>query len=298
MTFLGFGEPTNVLGTSGFSYEISFGNFWRDIGYYGFTPTYGYKPPQWLIDLSVGGGVFSGDISEYPGLGLPPLDAEIADQEEIAFPVEIDLRDEPPIPKPVPEIAAELPPEILEVAQPTFTATEFTDPETIQYFIDIGYRIIYQYAVATPANPEITSLPDQPEAAGPPTPEIGSEEEEDMSWFDDTYESIDERYFGGYLPGGAPIGGGAPPSTPVTYDNTGGGTGPPPPPNGGVVAGACGPVGPQPVWKKVCGVYKWVLPKRRRKRALATKGDLSQLAALKGILGGGKAFEVWIATHS
>lgn len=39
-------------------------------------------------------------------------------------------------------------------------------------------------------------------------------------------------------------------------------------------------------------------PKRRRRRKrLATKSDLSDLAALKGILGAGKMMEVWIATH-
>ena len=61
-------------------------------------------------------------------------------------------------------------------------------------------------------------------------------------------------------------------------------------------APACG--GASPVYKKVCGEYKWVTPKRRRRKRLATQGDLKDLAALKGILGNGKAFEVWIATHS
>lgn len=47
-----------------------------------------------------------------------------------------------------------------------------------------------------------------------------------------------------------------------------------------------------------CGQGKWIKKRRRRHRKLATKGDLQGLAALKGILGNGKAFEVWIATHS
>lgn len=38
--------------------------------------------------------------------------------------------------------------------------------------------------------------------------------------------------------------------------------------------------------------------RRRRRKRLATQSDLKDLAALKGILGQGKAFEVWIATHS
>lgn len=55
--------------------------------------------------------------------------------------------------------------------------------------------------------------------------------------------------------------------------------------------------GPSPVWKKVCGVYKWVYPKRRRRRQLITQSDAAGLAKLKGIVGQGKVMEVWIATH-
>jgi len=70
----------------------------------------------------------------------------------------------------------------------------------------------------------------------------------------------------------------------------------PPPPSGG--GGACGiPCGPSPVWKKVCGVYKWVTPKRRRRKQLLTQSDAAGLAKLKGIVGQGKVMEVWIATH-
>jgi len=36
---------------------------------------------------------------------------------------------------------------------------------------------------------------------------------------------------------------------------------------------------------------------RKRKRRLATVSDIKDLAALKNILGGGKAFDVWIATR-
>jgi len=46
-----------------------------------------------------------------------------------------------------------------------------------------------------------------------------------------------------------------------------------------------------------CGQGKWQKRTRRRRKRLATQGDLKDLAALKGVLGGGKAFEVWIATH-
>lgn len=56
--------------------------------------------------------------------------------------------------------------------------------------------------------------------------------------------------------------------------------------------------GASPVWKKVCGTYKWVVPKRRRRRQLITQSDAAGLAKLKGIVGQGKTMEVWIATHS
>jgi len=41
--------------------------------------------------------------------------------------------------------------------------------------------------------------------------------------------------------------------------------------------------GPSPVWKKVCGVYKWVIPKRRRRRALLTEGDYNALLRIEGL---------------
>lgn len=59
-----------------------------------------------------------------------------------------------------------------------------------------------------------------------------------------------------------------------------------------------GGCGGSPVYKKVCGAYKWVTPKRRRRKQLLTKSDAKGLAALKGILGNGKAMETWIATHT
>lgn len=88
------------------------------------------------------------------------------------------------------------------------------------------------------------------------------------------------------------------PALPPPSGGSGGGLIPPAPPsNGG--GGACGiPCGPQPVYKKVCGVYKWVTPKRRRRKMLLTPSDAAGLAKLKGIVGQGKVMEVWIATHS
>jgi len=37
--------------------------------------------------------------------------------------------------------------------------------------------------------------------------------------------------------------------------------------------------------------------RRRRRKRLATKSDIADLAALKSILGGGKALDAWIATR-
>jgi len=47
-----------------------------------------------------------------------------------------------------------------------------------------------------------------------------------------------------------------------------------------------------------CGAGKWIRKRRRRHRNLATRGDIKDLSALKGVLGQGKLLEVWIATHS
>lgn len=47
-----------------------------------------------------------------------------------------------------------------------------------------------------------------------------------------------------------------------------------------------------------CGGGKWIRKRRRRHRNLATRGDIKDLSALKGVLGAGKLLEVWIATHS
>lgn len=46
-----------------------------------------------------------------------------------------------------------------------------------------------------------------------------------------------------------------------------------------------------------CGNGKWLRKRRRRHRNLATRGDIKDLSALKGVLGAGKLLEVWIATH-
>lgn len=47
-----------------------------------------------------------------------------------------------------------------------------------------------------------------------------------------------------------------------------------------------------------CGQGKWLKKRRRRHRNLATRGDIRDLSALKGVLGQGKLLETWIATHA
>lgn len=48
-----------------------------------------------------------------------------------------------------------------------------------------------------------------------------------------------------------------------------------------------------------CGAGKWIKKRRKRRRkALVTPSEISQLAQLKGTLGQGKTMETWIATHS
>ncbi len=47
-----------------------------------------------------------------------------------------------------------------------------------------------------------------------------------------------------------------------------------------------------------CGAGKWQKKTRRRRKRLATASDLKDLASLKGIMGTGEAFKVWVATHS
>lgn len=89
----------------------------------------------------------------------------------------------------------------------------------------------------------------------------------------------------GYAPGGGfqmqPAG--AFESAQMGYDCA---SGPPPPQCGGSA-----------VYKKVCGEYRWVYPKRRRRKQLLTKSDAAGLAQLIGILGNGKGTQQWIATH-
>lgn len=126
---------------------------------------------------------------------------------------------------------------------------------------------------------------------------------DDADWFDQMY-GIADTALGGWLPGG-PVSPFDPPTPGVPVAP---GIVPPltavpvpgvtfPAPLTGTVGTTCS-TGPKPVYKMVCGVYKWVYPKRRRRKALVTKQDAAGLAVLKGIVGVGKTMDTWIATHS
>lgn len=58
---------------------------------------------------------------------------------------------------------------------------------------------------------------------------------------------------------------------------------------------ACGRMVYDP--KANCGAGKWLKKTRRRRKRLATTSDIKDLAALKAVLGGGKAFDTWIASR-
>lgn len=70
---------------------------------------------------------------------------------------------------------------------------------------------------------------------------------------------------------------------------------------GGAVDCATGPPDDCGSWvfnpRADCGRGKWQKRSKRRKRRLATNGDIKDLGALKSVLGP-QALKTWIATHS
>ncbi len=132
---------------------------------------------------------------------------------------------------------------------------------------------------------------------------------EDMGWYSD----LDETFFGGMLPGGAPpTGGAAVPTWPdaIPYDafNANGvnGNGVAPSPGPGAppaMAGGCPIEDPYKgcVYKRVCGEWRWVKQKRRRRKQLFTQRDAQQMSSLLGSLPTGAAgvaiAKTWIASH-
>ncbi len=218
------------------------------------------------------------------GVDVPTLDAGLIVDEAVSVPPEIDRRDEPYF-----EAA-------MEVVDNWFDFNTFKER---------GVRVLHSPS-GTLWNPS-TGLAEQAPAQpiGPVVPIIQAgiveSEEETMGVLGDIYDVVDTT-LGGVLPGGVPLqipsGWGGPlpqvsaAAPPVVINQ----------PIPGVPAVASTSCDNDPmkgmVYKKICGQYRWVKQKRRRRKALATQSDLKGLAALKGVLGTGKAFEVWIATHS
>lgn len=101
--------------------------------------------------------------------------------------------------------------------------------------------------------------------------------------------------------GGSPTaGGGRPPDLPtanVPAVQSGGGM-LPPPGGGGIAVGCERDPSLNYILKYTCGEWKWVKKRKRRRKRLATSSDIKDLSSLKGVLGGGKSFDLWIATHA
>lgn len=119
-------------------------------------------------------------------------------------------------------------------------------------------------------------------------------EEEPMSWIEDIYTAVDANVFGGELPGGSPVGTSLTPFVPSTTSvpaviPTTGTT---------ITASSAASQLKTYCYKYVDGQWKLVKMRRKRRRKLVTKSDIAGLAQLKGVIGMGKAFETWIATHS
>ncbi len=106
------------------------------------------------------------------------------------------------------------------------------------------------------------------------TPVEDVEMEEVVSFFDDLgdiFIDVARQRFG-------------PDFEPTPAPRVNGGNGLPPAydPAPGAVAATCD-TGPSPVYKKVCGVYKWVYPKRRRRRQLLTESDYNGLLRIESL---------------
>ncbi len=231
------------------------------------------------LDVSVG----TGDLPFFQsGAGLSALDAPTGYYQDVADIEAIDRRDESP--------------NEVNVAQVDnwFDFYELKNAGTPVIHTPSGTV----WSGGVPGTPGVASTP----------PIV---EDEGMGWISDVYGAVDEVVFGGALPGGY--------VAPNPVQNLGGVTGQvfaqapvampgpvqaqiPPIPTGGpvIMSGSCDNNDPYKgyVWKKHCGQYRWIKQTRRRRKQLVTQTDLKGLAALKGVLGGGKAFEVWIATHS
>ncbi len=278
-------SPGNVLG--GFGSGLNFN--WQGV--------FGLNLPNYITISDLGLPVGLGGIPFLePWLGLPPPDAEIVtlekqDSEEKGTKFlsdEIDRRDAAPNESDLPVAVGWGGPQTVSIAAAAPLET-LSDEE--------WFKLMFPGTVWVPP---VTSTTVVPTAAPttPQTPEAAIVSTEDnVSWIEDIYTTIDTG-LGGWLPGGAPLGSsipsagfGVPTTAPTTMPVV-------VTPQPGSPPAMVNPAIKQYCYKLVDGQWKLVKMRRRRRKQLATKSDLQDLAALKGILGLGKAFEVWIATHA
>lgn len=194
------------------------------------------------------------------------------------------------------------------VSVPTITpqislpeSTHVADVIPIQVGAPVSWREFLAAGGTLPADwNQYPHASDHPSVGGAPA-EGQVISEEPMSILGDIYDWVDENVAGGYLPGGyvTPVGG-LPPAVyqPVNY-NPGSGVAPIAPgpmPLPGAVMPTTADCGPVMIFNSKTG--KWSKKRKRRRRQLATRSDIRDLSALKGVLGLGKNLEVWIATHS
>lgn len=213
-----------------------------------------------------------------PGVLLPEMAPSTTASTTSDIPPAIDRRDQPSNPGGLP----------LQIVDNWF------DYHSLQ-----GQGVAVQHVSQVPAAPATTPVPViPPPVPGPITTDF-EEETDTMGVLSDIYDAVDTS-LGGVLPGGVPFGSSPAgavyqaltpnaPATSVPQQVI---------PAGAAAPGACNHGGASPVYKKVCGEYKWVYPKKRRRKQLVTQSDIKGLAALKGVVGTGKIMEVWIATHS
>ncbi len=211
--------------------------------------------------------------------GLPELVQVPTPPETITTAPEIDRRDVTSDPEVIPDVIP-------------FYATEGSlTAQDVAELAALGSEVIW----TTPgyAGPVAQAAPAQ----------IINSQEDDVGWFEDLYDQIDTG-LGGWLPGGVPPG--LPLPTPAFNTPVGGAAPTPVPMPPATVmpiaapGAGCAPVDPMKgyVLKKYCGQWRWIKQKSSRRKRLATRSDIRDISALKGVLGNGKNLQAWIATHS
>ncbi len=250
---------------------------------------FGLNLPGFITIADFGLPVGLGGVPVFESwVGVPPLDATNTTASDI--PPAIDRRDQPSNQGELSEVNYNIDQPVLwggptpqPLAKNIWHARPGSLSDTeIQGLEDAGYQVVFD---------------------NPVTPVNIVESEDEVGWISDVYETVDAS-LGGWLPGGAPVGSSlpgqvfaqapAPAPAPVTVQQ-----GMPAMPQlGGPVTACDNDPMKGYVLKKYCGEWRWIKQKNRRRKQLVTQTDLKGLAALKGVLGGGKAFEVWIATHS